>query len=106
MKEEELKSITDSIKEKIGEESTALIADDLGILFTKNTETLNSISNMNNEISSLKDKNEKLIVANGNLLQQIPMGMTETKKEEQKNSEDTFFDYHSMFDESGNFKQK
>lgn len=106
MKEEELQNITDSIKEKLGEESTALIADDLGILLTKNNEALNNISDMNKQISSLKDRNEKLVVANGNLLQQIPMGIKEVKKEENNSSEESYFDYHSMFDESGNFKQK
>ena len=38
MKEEDIKTITDSIKEKLGEESSALIADDLGLLLTKNVE--------------------------------------------------------------------
>lgn len=104
MKEEELQNITNSIKEKLGEDNTALIADDLGILFTKNTEVQNNISDMNKEISSLKDKNDKLVTANGNLLQQIPMGIKEVKKDEPK-QEETYFDYHSMFDESGNFKQ-
>lgn len=102
MTEEDLKIITDSIKEKLGEESTALIADDLGILMTKNTEVQNSLTNQQNEISTLKSTNEKLVLANGRLLQQVPMGKQEEPKEETVKKS---FNFKSMFDSHGNFKQ-
>lgn len=104
MTEEDLKVITDSIKEKLGEENTALIADDLGILMTKNTEAQSNLNDRMNEINSLKDTNEKLVLANGRLLQQVPMG---TKKVEQNNDENVkkSFNFRSMFDSHGNFRQ-
>ena len=45
MKEEDLNKLYDSIKEKIGEEASGLIADDLGILFTQNKEVQERLSN-------------------------------------------------------------
>ena len=56
MKSEELKSITDKIQEKLGEENSALISDDLGILITKNTEAFTDRENKAKEISTLQNK--------------------------------------------------
>lgn len=105
MKEEELKAITDSISTKLGEENSAIIADEIGKLITKNSESLTNISNLNKEISTLKDTNQKLVSANGSLLQQIPMG-TISKKEEKPmvEEEKKSFNFRDFFDEKGNFK--
>ena len=40
MKEEILKGITDSITSKLGEENASIIADDIGKLYTANTQTI------------------------------------------------------------------
>ena len=102
MKDEELKAITDSIEEKIGNENSAIIADDLGKLFTLNKQTIDTISKLESEKTDLVNKNEKLITANGNLLQQIPM-----QKEEIKQQDDEIkpFNFRSVFDEKGNIKK-
>ena len=50
MKNEELEVITNSIKETLGEESTALIADSLGLLMSENTRVYNSIVAKDKEI--------------------------------------------------------
>ena len=99
MKEEDLIKLTESIKEKLGEEGSALIADDLGILYTQNKTVLEDLDNKNKEITTLKDTNEKLVLANGRLLQQVPMGKEEPETVESKPE---YFDYHSVFDEHGN----
>lgn len=103
MKEEDLQALTNSIKEKLGEESAALIADDLGVLITKNNEVVNTLDKQEKEITTLKDTNEKLVLANGSLLQQVPMG----KKEEPVSEESTkkSFNFSEMFDKHGNFKK-
>lgn len=100
MKEEDLNQFIDSIKEKVGEEVTATIADDLGKIITANTEVRNTLEEKNNEITRLNGINEKLVTANGALLQQIPSGKKEEPKVE--NSEPEYFDYHSAFDKNGN----
>lgn len=105
MKSEELKAITDSIEEKIGKENSGLIADDLGKLFTLNKQTIDTMSKMENENANLKSTNEKLVVANGNLLQQIPMtpdySTHQTKSEEVE--EKKSFNFRDAFDSKGNF---
>ena len=104
MKEEDITKISDSIKEKLGEESAALIADDLGILITQNKEVQDILQKQEKEITTLKDTNEKLVLANGNLLKQVPMGIAEEKKPEEASVKKSF-NFSEMFDEHGNFKK-
>ena len=49
MNSEELNTLLNSINEKLGEENSALISDDLGNLITKNTEVFNTLSNKEKE---------------------------------------------------------
>lgn len=104
MNNDELTKITDSIKEKIGEDLTSTIADDLGLLITANNQVLKELEEKEKKISRLEDDKEKLVVANGNLLQQIPMGEETPKEKEEK--EKPVFNLNDMFDERGNFKRK
>lgn len=105
MKEEDLIKLTESIKEKLGEESSALIADDLGVLYTHNKEVQELLDNQSKEITRLKDTNEKLVSANGSLLQQVPMGKSEETKHEET-SEKKSFNFKDVFDKYGNFKHE
>lgn len=63
MNQEELTNITNSITEKVGEDVAATIADDFGILITKNQEILNSIAEKDKMISDLQDRNSKLVAS-------------------------------------------
>lgn len=105
MKEEDIKQITDSIKEKLGEENSALIADDLGLLLTKNIEVQKELVDKENTINDYKDKNEKLVLANGKLLQSVPMGIDNNPKIDDLSSSEPF-NFKSLFDEKGNFKKQ
>lgn len=100
--------IQNSIKEKLGDENTGLIADDLANLITLNSKHENDINDLNGEISRLKKDKETLIQANGNLLQQIDASKDNVlkPKEENDNNEYTPFDFSSVYDEKGNFKKK
>ena len=107
MKEEDFKVITDSIQEKIGKEASGIIADDIGKLLTLSSQSISTISKKDDEIKSLKDTNEKLVLANGNLLQQVPMASDYDKhqvKEEAKDEKKSF-NLRSAFDSKGNFKK-
>lgn len=104
MKNEDLQAITNSMKSKLSDEEYAKISDDIGDLITKNTESFNESVKKDNEITKLKDDKEKLVLANGNLLQKISMGvdeLPERKKEEEKKS----FSFKDVFDEKGHFKK-
>ena len=106
MKEEILKGITDSITSKLGEENSSIIADDIGKLITANTQTIETIESLNKRISTLEETNQKLIQANGSLLQQIPAvadyekHQTAPEEEEKKT-----FNFKTMFDKHGNFRK-
>ena len=80
MQDNDLQGIIDSISEKVGKENSALIADDIGKLITINSSVVDDLKKKDNEISRLTQTNEKLIIANGNLLQSIPLGKEEKKK--------------------------
>lgn len=107
MKSEELQQITDSMKSKLSDEEYAKISDDIGILITKNTQSFNESVKKDEKITKLESDKEKLVSANGNLLQQISMGednftsSPKMKKEEVKES----FSFKEAFDEKGHFKK-
>lgn len=101
----ELNTFLDSIKEKLGEENSALISDDLGNLITKNTEVYNMMGNKDKEIERLNGLNQKLISANGSLLQQVSAGFEKNPRDEDDPPKKSF-NFRDAFDEKGRFKQK
>ncbi len=103
MQDNDLQTIIDSISEKVGKENSALIADDIGKLITINSSVVDEMKKKDTEISRLTQTNERLVVANGNLLQSIPMGK-EDKKEEVK-EERKITSLKDCFDSKGNFRK-
>ena len=106
MNSEELNTFLDSMKEKLGEENAALISDDLGNLITKNTEVFNTLNNKEKEITRLNDLNQKLVSANGSLLQQVGAGFEKSSHEVEEDTPKKSFNFRDAFDEKGRFKQK
>ena len=86
MSDEELTKFIDGLQEKLGKENSAVIADDLGVLISSNAETQKALKARDDKIEKLRERNEKLILANGNLLKQIPAedSVSETSREEDK----------------------
>lgn len=103
MKNEELEVITNSIKETLGEESTALIADSLGLLMSENTRVYNSLLDKDKKIAQLEEKNNRLVNANANLLQRVPIATPEPKKKMEEPKK--HLSLNDCFDERGNFKR-
>ncbi len=106
MNSEELNSLLDSINEKLGEENSALISDDLGNLITKNTEVYNQLGNKDKEIERLNNLNQKLVSANGSLLQQVSAGIEKNPHDTEDDPPKKSFNFRDAFDEKGRFKQK
>ena len=105
MNEDFLKGITETIATKIGEENAGIIADDIGKLITANKETIDNIDSLNKQVASLKETNEKLIAANGSLLQQIPaVADFDKHQSEEVTEEKKAFNFKDAFDKSGYFK--
>ena len=102
MDEKELSRISDSIKEKLGDEEFARISDDMGTLITGNALNLDEIKKRDEQITKLQESNKQLISANGNLLKQVPMGREETQKEEE-DAKPRKINLQDAFDKNGSF---
>ena len=101
MKYKEFEDKISLITDKIGNDSSNLILDDVAVLLTDNQQMNNELETKDKEIESLKSSIDKLQKVNGNLLLQIP-AIKEVKEEPKRR------EYHSMrdsFDEKGNFKR-
>ena len=106
MTDEELLKITNSIEEKLGAEASATIADDIGLLMTGNAKSQQALQERDSQIADLKAKNEKLVLANGNLLKQVPMESETSLPRHPKgenNSDDVKINLSDAFDKSGKF---
>lgn len=107
MKTEEHNKLINGIKEKLGEEETSKIADDLALLISDNTQVNNELKNKDNEIDKLKTDKENLIKVNGNLLQQVTDGKEEDvfniNNEKEKENKKEPFSFKAQFDENGEF---
>lgn len=98
--------ITNSIKEKLGDEESGKIADDLATLLIHDKSLNDSIQNKDKEIEKLKNDKDLLVSANANLLLKIPAGK---ESDEEFNSsprqeENKPFDFRTIF-EDGKFKR-
>jgi hypothetical protein len=102
MDDDAILKLTGKIEETLGKENTAMISDTLGEILTGNTANMKAISDRDEEIKKLKERNEKLVAANGALLQKVPVGFekTEEKKTEEKPQK---LDWKDAFDKNGNF---
>lgn len=95
-----IEEYTNKIQEKLGKEEASKIADDIASLLTYDNKIQKDIQSKDDEITKLKKDKEMLIEANGNLLQQIPLGKEEPPKKE-FDDEPKHFDFKSVFDKNG-----
>lgn len=95
--------LTGKIEETLGAESFATISDTIGEILTGNTINMQTISDKNKEIDTLKDRNEKLVSANGALLQKVPMGKIDSEPKEEKQEKPAKINLKDAFDAKGNF---
>lgn len=110
MTDEEFLKITDSMADKLGKDNSALIADDIGLLINGNTSAQNALREKDEEIARLKANNEKLVLANGNLLKQIPVERHDDTQrgtvDDSSNAEvKEEFSWNQIFDSHGRFKR-
>lgn len=107
MTDDEITQFSDSLQSKLGEESMATIADDIGTLITKNAEAQKQQRESQAEIERLKSLNEKLVITNGNLLKQVPAEHREEKKSTSQDASDSVehINLADAFDRHGNFRR-
>lgn len=103
MNRQEMDSFVNNLREKLGEETAGIVADDLGTLLSDNNDMIKKQEEHEETITKLRQDKENLLSANSNLLRQVSMqndGGFEFKKEENKKEK---FSMKSAFDKNGNF---
>ena len=93
------------MEEKLGKDASATIADDIGLLISENEKTKATLKEQTEHIEKLQADKEKLVLANGNLLKQIPMGEEMKKVAEPEEKPSPRIDLASCFDGRGMFKR-
>lgn len=98
--------ITSSIKNKLGDENSGKIADDLANLLIYDKNLNDDIKKKDEEITRIKADKDLLVQANANLLGKIPMGKDDEEEFEtsKKETNPEYFDYRTIF-EKGRFKR-
>lgn len=102
MNDENLLDITTRMEQTLGKENFAMISDQIGELITGNSNNLKRIEEAEANIKSLQDRNDKLVLANGSLLQKLPMAKTEEKDETEEKPKKKI-NLKDAFDKKGNF---
>lgn len=102
MTSEDLESFESSLTEKLGQENVSMIADNIGELRSKSLNSQETILNQEKEIEKLKNEKERLVLANGKLLQQIPMEKDDDVRNKETEPKKAF-SFREQFDEKGNF---
>lgn len=103
MDDNKILELTAKIEETLGKENSAMISDTLGEIITGNSENMKAIADRDSKIKSLQDRNEKLVSANGALLQKIPMERSIDKEESSKKEAPKKINLKDAFDAKGNF---
>lgn len=104
MKNEDITKLTQKIQEKIGQENSALISEELATLISDTTNVNSQMEKQLTEIETLKSDKEKLLDVNSKLFLQVSQGYDESLIEDKKAEEKKPFSFKSCFDEKGNFK--
>ena len=104
MDDDRILELTSKIEQTLGQENFATISDTIGELLTGNSENMKAIAERDAEIDKLKDRNDKLVSANGALLQKVPMGYVQNDKKEKKEEAQPKISLKDAFDKNGNFR--
>lgn len=103
MTDDKILELTGKIEETLGKENSAMISDTIGEILTGNTENMKAIAERDAKIKSLQDRNEKLVAANGALLQKVPMERAVDKDDSKKEEAPKKINLKDAFDSKGNF---
>ena len=103
MDDSKILELTGKIEETLGKENSAMISDTLGEILTGNSENMKKLAEKDATIKSLQDRNEKLVSANGALLQKIPMEKAEQQVDSNEEKAPKKISYKDIFDKNGNF---
>ena len=102
MTNKDLEEKLNSMQEKLGEEASNLILDDIAFLINDNKQMNTKLDEKDEKIKTLEKRNENLQIVNGNLLQQVsqepePLSQTQT------DFKPAIVDLRTAFDEKRKF---
>lgn len=103
MDDAKILELTGKIEETLGKDNAAMISDTLGEILTGNSENMKAIAERDNQIKTLQDRNEKLVAANGALLQKVPMERAVDKETPKEQEVPKTINLKDAFDAKGNF---
>lgn len=103
MDDNKILELTGKIEETLGKENSAMISDTLGEIITGNSENMKLLSEKEDEIKRLQSRNEKLVAANGALLQKVPMERSSEKEDSKAKEAPKKINLKDAFDSKGNF---
>ena len=103
MDDEKILELTGRIEETLGKENSAMISDTIGEILTGNTENMKAIADRDEKIKSLQERNEKLVAANGALLQKVPMVRSSDDDKPKDDNPAPKINLKDAFDAKGNF---
>lgn len=103
MDDNKILELTGRIEETLGKEDYAMISDTIGEILTGNSENMKAIATRDENIKKLQDRNEKLVAANGALLQKIPMERAADKEESKEKEAPKKINLKDAFTKNGNF---
>lgn len=103
MDDDKILELAGNIESTLGKENYAMISDTIGEILTGNSQNMQAIADRDNQIKSLKDRNEKLVAANGALLQKVPMVRGSDEEEENSKKAAPKLSLKDAFDAKGNF---
>lgn len=103
---EELETLVNSIREKLGEESSALISDDTLNILSSYKGLLDKIGELENDNKKLREEKENLLKTNGQLFQKIGFDKPEDEEAEDEEVEEKSVDeiIDELIDEKGEIK--
>lgn len=102
MDDDKILELTGKIEETLGKEAFATISDTVGEILTGNTMNMKALADRDEKIASLQDRNDKLVSANGALLQKLPMKKVEEKPAHEEKAPEKI-SFKDIFDKEGNF---
>ena len=103
MDDDKILELTSNIENTLGKENYAMISDTIGEILTGNSQNMQAIADRDSQIKSLKDRNEKLVAANGALLQKVPMVRGSDDDEDNSKKKAPKISLKDAFDAKGNF---
>lgn len=102
MDDDKILELTGKIEETLGKDDYAMISDTIGEILTGNAQNMKALAARDEDIKKLKDRNEKLVTANGALLQKVSVGEFKPKEVEKKEAPKKI-NLKDAFDSKGNF---